>query len=380
MDNAATTKVSDTAIKAMLKCLSDEYGNPSSIHSAGKTASGILENARKTVARLIGADSKEIYFTSGGTEADNWAIHAASELGAKKGKYHLISTRFEHHAVLHTLERMERQGFKVTLLDVHSDGLVRPEELANAIGEDTALVTVMYANNEIGTIQPITELGAICRSRGVLFHTDAVQVAGHLPINVQADNIDMLSLSAHKFHGPKGTGVLYCRKGIPLPVFIEGGAQEYGKRGGTENIPAIAGMAAALEQACENMERNTRSVEVMMDRLIEVISTIPRSRLNGHPDKRLPGILNFCFDGIEGESLLSMLNQDGICVSAGSACTSGSMEPSHVLLALGLPQKTAHGSLRISLSEYNTPEEVEKVINKLPPIINRLRNMSPVWE
>lgn len=379
MDNAATTRVCNEAIKAMTMCLNGEYGNPSSIHTVGRASFGILENARESVARLIGASPREVYFTSGGTEADNWAIHAAAELGAKVGKRHLISTRFEHHAVLHSLEKMEKQGFMVTLLDVHSNGLVRPEELENAIREDTAFVTIMYANNEIGTIQPISEFGAICRSRGVLFHTDAVQAAGHLPIDVHAQNIDMLSLSAHKFHGPKGTGVLYCSNNVPLKIFMEGGAQEHGKRGGTENVPAISGMSAALKRACASMEQNTRKIEAMRDRLIKALETIPYSRLNGHSLQRLPGIVNFSFDGIEGESLQMMLDQSGICVATGSACTSGSLEPSHVLLALGLPYETAHGSVRLSLSEYNTPEEIEIVIKKLPPIISRLRDMSPVW-
>jgi cysteine desulfurase len=364
----------------MLPSLTQGYGNPSSVHSVGQEAAQILGTARATIARLLNADPKEIYFTAGGTEADNWALHIAAAIGAKKNKRHIISTRFEHHAVLHALDRLEKQGFEITLLEVHADGMVRLEELAAAIREDTVLVSVMYANNEIGTIQPIPHIGEICRERGVLFHTDAVQAMGHISIDVRQQCIDMLSLSAHKFHGPKGVGVLYCSGKVPVVNFIEGGAQERGKRGGTENIPAIAGMAAALEEACSNMQRDNQAVSRLRDRLIEAFYQISRSRLNGHPTERLPGIVNFCFEGIEGESLLLMLDMAGICASSGSACTSGSLDPSHVLLALGLPHEIAHGSLRLSLCERNTPEEIDYIIAALPSIIERLRSMSPVWE
>lgn len=379
-DNAATTAMSREALEAMEPCLRTVYGNPSSIHSAGQQAAGVLEEARRIIADELGALPQEIYFTSGGTEADNWALHNAAENGAVRGKKHIISSRFEHHAILHTLDRLERQRFEVTLLEVHEDGLVRPEELRAAIREDTALVTIMYANNEIGTVQPVAELGAVCREKGVVFHTDAVQAVGHLPVNVKEDNIDMLSLSAHKFHGPKGVGALYCRKGIRLAPFMEGGAQERGKRGGTENVPGIIGMAAALQESAAHMKSNRREVSAMRDRLIEAMLAIPHSRLNGDRENRLPGIVNCCFEGLEGEALLLMLDLSGISASSGSACTSGSLDPSHVLLALGLPHEIAHGSLRLSLSEYNTPEEIEYIIEKLPPIIERLRNMSPTWE
>ena len=379
-DNAATTAISSAARDAMLSCMDSEYGNPSSVHSAGRQAAKTLEAARSTIAGLLNAAPTEIYFTSGGTEADNWAISIAAEIGAKNGKKHIISTAIEHHGVLHMLDRVKRQGFEITLLPVCSEGLVTPGGLADAIREDTALVTVMYANNEIGTIQPIPELGAICRERGVLFHTDAVQAAGHVPIDVQAQFIDMLSLSAHKFHGPKGTGVLYCRKGVKVSNLIEGGAQERGKRAGTENVPAIAGMAAALEESCRDMRECGERTESMRDRLIEALCSIERSRLTGSRVSRLPGVASFCFEGIEGESLLLMLDMAGICASSGSACTSGSLDPSHVLLALGLPHEIAHGSLRLSLSGYNTPEEVEYIIKTLPPVVERLRGMSPVWE
>ena len=380
MDNAATTPVSQLALSAMLPCFTQEYGNPSSIHSAGRQASILLQSARDNIARLLGAQPKEIYFTSGGTEADNWAISIAAEAGAKKGKKHIISSAIEHHAVLHALEKLKKQGFEITLLPVHSDGIVRPEELRSAIREDTALVTIMYANNEIGTVQPISELSKICNEQSVLFHTDAVQAIGHIEIDIAALGIDMLSLSAHKFHGPKGVGLLYCRSGIPISPFIEGGAQERGKRGGTENVPAIVGMAAALKEAYNCMASDNEKISAMRDKLISALSTTKLSRLNGHAQNRLPGILNFCFEGIEGESLLLLLDRDGICASSGSACTSGSLDPSHVLLAIGLPHEIAHGSLRLSLSKYNTMEEVEYLIEKLPPIIDRLRSMSPVWE
>ena len=379
-DNAATTMVSETARDAVMACMATGYGNPSSIHSLGRQASKTLEEARKTVAGLLSAAADEIYFTSGGTEADNWAISIAAQIGEKQGKRHIISTAFEHHAVLHMLDRMAKQGYEIELLPVHGDGLVRPGELADAIREDTALVTVMYANNEIGTVQPIAELGQICRSRGVLFHTDAVQAVGHIDIDVAEQNIDMLSLSAHKFHGPKGVGALYCRKGILISSFIEGGAQERGRRAGTENLPAIAGMSAALDESCRNMSENNAKTERLRDMLIESLCAIEHSRLNGDLKSRLPGIVNVCFEGIEGESLLLMLDMAGICASSGSACTSGSLDPSHVLLALGIPHEVAHGSLRLSLSEYSTQQEVEYIIKTLPPIVEKLRSMSPVWE
>jgi cysteine desulfurase len=364
----------------MLPYLTEKYGNPSSVHSAGQEAAKGLDGARARIAGVLGAEAKEIYFTSGGTEADNWAIQIAMANGAKKNKRHIVSTAFEHHAVLHTLKKAEKNGAEVTLLDVHAEGVVRPEEVAAAIREDTALVTIMYANNEIGTLQPIAEIGKLCREKGVLFHTDAVQAAGHVPIDVVGQNIDMLSLAAHKFHGPKGIGLLYCRGKIPVPVFMEGGAQERGKRGGTENLPAIAGMAAALEEACQNMEIDNRRISRLRDKLIDAVSQIPHSRLNGDRQRRLPGIANFVFEGIEGEGLLLLLDMAGICASSGSACTSGSLDPSHVLLAIGLPHETAHGSLRLSLGAFNTEEEIDHIIKTLPPIVERLREMSPVWE
>jgi len=376
-DNAATTAVSRTALNAMLPCLEHDYGNPSSIHSTGRQAAKTLETARNAIAGLISAEPKELYFTSGGTEADNWAINIAAEIGMKKDKRHIISAAFEHHAVLHTLEKLEKKGFEITLLPVHEDGIVRPDELEGALREDTALVTVMYANNEIGTVQPISRIGKICHESGALFHTDAVQAAGHIVIDVKEQFIDMLSLSAHKFHGPKGTGALYCRKGIPVSSFMEGGAQERGKRAGTENVPSIAGMAAAFEEACLNMDENNTKVSAMRDRLIAALSAVPRSRLNGHSLNRLPGIVNFCFEGIEGETLLLLLDQAGICASSGSACTSGSLDPSHVLLALGIPHELAHSSLRLSICEYNTMEEIDYIIKILPPIIERLREAPP---
>jgi cysteine desulfurase len=365
----------------MLPCFTAGYGNPSSIHTPGQEAAAVLDSARERLGKLLNASPREIYFTGGGTEADNWAVYIAAAIGAKKNKRHFISTRFEHHAMLHTLEKLAKKGdAEVTLLEVHEDGLVRPGELAAAIREDTALVSVMYANNEIGTLQPIPQLGAICRERGVLFHTDAVQAVGHVPIDVKEQNIDLLSLSGHKFHGPKGVGALYCRSAVPVASFIEGGAQERGKRAGTENVPGIAGMVAALEDSCGHMVANSDKVSALRDRLIEALSQIPRGRLNGHREKRLPGIVNFCFEGIEGESLLLRLDMAGISASSGSACTSGSLDPSHVLLALGLPHEIAHGSLRLSLSEYNTPAEMDYVIETLPGIIQLLRDMSPVWE
>lgn len=379
-DNAATTRMSDTAVAAMLPCLQGNYGNPSSLHSVGQRAAEALQGARETVARCLGCDPKEIIFTSGGSEADNQAIISAARFGALKGKKHIISTAFEHHAVLHTLKKLEKEGFEVELLDVGELGTVTPEQVAKAIRPDTALVTIMYANNEIGSILPIPEIGAVCREKGVLFHTDAVQAAGHLHINVREQNIDMLSLSGHKFHGPKGSGVLYVKKGIPLVNVIEGGAQERGKRAGTENLPAIVGMAAALQEACDHIDENAAKVTALRDKLIAGLSKIPHSALNGDPVHRLPGNVNFCFEGIEGESLLLLLDAKGICASSGSACTSGSLDPSHVLLAIGRPHEVAHGSLRLSLCEWNTEEEVDVILREVPRVVDYLRNMSPMWK
>ncbi len=379
-DNAATTKMSDTALAAMLPCLQDNYGNPSSLHSAGQRAAEALQGARETVARCLGCDPKEIIFTSGGSEADNQAIISAARWGALKGKKHIISTAFEHHAVLHTLKKLEKEGFEVELLPVGTTGTITPEQVAAAIRPDTALVTIMYANNEIGSILPIAEIGAVCREKGVIFHTDAVQAAGHLHIDVKAQNIDMLSLSGHKFHGPKGSGVLYARKGIPLVNIIEGGAQERGKRAGTENLPAIVGMAAALQEACDHIDENAAKVSALRDKLISGLSKIPHSALNGDPVHRLPGNVNLCFEGIEGESLLLLLDAKGICASSGSACTSGSLDPSHVLLSIGRPHEVAHGSLRLSLCEWNTEEEVDIILQEVPRIVEYLRNMSPMWK
>ena len=379
-DNAATTKMSDTALAAMLPCLQDNYGNPSSLHTVGQRAAEALQGARETVARCLGCDPKEIIFTSGGSEADNQAIISAARWGALKGKKHIISTAFEHHAVLHTLKKLEKEGFEVELLPVGTTGTITPEQVAAAIRPDTALVTIMYANNEIGSILPIAEIGAVCREKGVIFHTDAVQAAGHLPIDVKAQNIDMLSLSGHKFHGPRGSGVLYARKGIPLVNIIEGGAQERGKRAGTENLPAIVGMAAALQEACDHIDENAAKVSALRDKLISGLSKIPHSALNGDPVHRLPGNVNFCFEGIEGESLLLLLDAKGICASSGSACTSGSLDPSHVLLAIGRPHEVAHGSLRLSLCEWNTEEEVDIILREVPRIVEYLRNMSPMWK
>ncbi len=377
-DNAATTRMSDTARDTLIRCL-DVYGNPSSLHSLGQRARELLEQSRADIARAINAAPAEIIFTSGGSEADNQAIRSAAEAGRKAGKPHIISTAFEHHAVLHTLDKLAAEGFEVTLLDVHSDGLVRPEEVAAAIREDTCLVTVMFANNEIGTIQPIREIGAICRERGVTFHTDAVQATGHLPIDVKADNIDMMSASAHKFHGPKGVGFLYCRKGVRLSTFIAGGAQERGKRAGTENTPAIAAMAAALRESVDNMLENTARMTALRDRLIAGLSEIPHSALNGDAARRLPGNVSFCFEGIEGESLLLLLDDRGICASSGSACTSGSLDPSHVLLAIGRVHDVAHGSLRLTLGEDTTEEEVDYMIKNVSEVVAYLRSISPVW-
>ncbi len=379
-DNAATTKISKAARDAMIECMDSCYGNPSSLHSDGQLAAEKLVAARESMAKLLGANPNEIYFTSGGSESDNQALITGANLGAKKGKKHIISTKIEHHAVLHTLNKLKKQGFEIELLDVDKNGFVTADAVEAAIREDTALVSVMFANNEIGTIEPIAEIGAVCRRHGVLFHTDAVQAAGHLHIDVAAMNIDMLSLSAHKFHGPKGVGALYCRKGIFLSNLIEGGAQERGKRAGTENLPAIVGMAKAFEEACANMDTTAKKLTSMRDRLIEGLSAIPHSVLNGDKVARLPGNVNMCFEGIEGESLLLLLDMNGIEASSGSACTSGSLDPSHVLLAIGLPHEVAHGSLRLTLSEENTPEEVEYIIKKVPEIVGYLRNMSPVWD
>ena len=379
-DNAATTKMSRTAIDAMLPYMEEYYGNPSSLHSVGQKAAEALAEARETVAGLLGCQAREIIFTSGGSEADNQAIISAAALGEKKGKKHLISTAFEHHAVLHTLKKLEKYGFEVTLLPVHENGIVSAREVADAIREDTCLVTVMFANNEIGSIQPIAEIGRVCREKGVLFHTDAVQAAGHLHINVQEQNIDMLSLSAHKFHGPKGVGLLYAKRGIALTNIIEGGAQERGKRAGTENIPGIVSMAAALREACEHMDENAAKVTALRDKLIAGLEKIPHSALNGDRTNRLPGNVNFCFEGIEGEGILLLLDAKGICASSGSACTSGSLDPSHVLLAIGRPHEIAHGSLRLSLCEWNTEEEVDYMLEEIPKVIEYLRNMSPVWK
>ncbi|MEA4813724.1 MAG: cysteine desulfurase NifS [Oscillospiraceae bacterium] len=379
-DNAATTKMSETAKRAMCECIDSVWGNPSSLYSVGQEAADALAGARARVAARINCDPKEITFTSGGSEADNQAIMSAAYLGEKKGKKHIISTAFEHHAVLHTLKKLEKQGFEVTLLDVHRDGIVRPEEVRKAIRPDTALVTIMFANNEIGTIQPIGEIGKICRGAGVIFHTDAVQAAGHIPIDVKAQDIDMLSISAHKFHGPKGVGVLYARKGIPLYTLIEGGAQERGKRAGTENLPGIVSMAAALDEACDNMEKNAAHIIKLRDELMDGLSKIPHSVVNGDRKNRLPGNVNMCFEGVEGESLLLLLDQQGIQASSGSACTSGSLDPSHVLLAIGLPHEVAHGSLRLTLSENNTEEEILHIIKTVPAVVDYLRGISPVWE
>ena len=379
-DNAATTKMSDTALAAMLPYLNKVYGNPSSLHSVGQEAKEALDAARATVAQCLGCEPREIIFTSGGSEADNQAIISAARFGALKGKKHIISTAFEHHAVLHTLKKLEKEGFEVELLPVGTTGTITPEQVAAAIRPDTALVTIMYANNEIGSILPIPEIGAVCKEKGVIFHTDAVQAAGHLHINVREQNIDMLSLSGHKFHGPKGSGVLYARKGIPLVNVIEGGAQERGKRAGTENLPAIVGMAAALKEACDHIDENAEKVSALRDKLIEGLSKIPHSALNGDPVHRLPGNVNFCFEGIEGESLLLLLDAKGICASSGSACTSGSLDPSHVLLAIGRPHEVAHGSLRLSLCEWNTEEEVDIILQEVPRVVEYLRNMSPMWK
>ena len=379
-DNAATTKMSSTAIQAMLPYMDQVYGNPSSLHTAGQQAAEALQSARERIAACLGCQPREIYFTSGGSEADNQALISAAKIGERKGKKHIISTAFEHHAVLHTLQGLEKQGFEVELLPVGEAGTVTAQQVADAIREDTCLVSVMYANNEIGSVLPVGEIGKVCRERGVVFHTDAVQAAGHLPIDVKEQQIDLLSLSAHKFHGPKGIGVLYARQGLALTTLIAGGAQERGKRAGTENIPAIMGMAAALEEACAHMEENARAVSALRDKLIAGLSKIPHCALNGDPVHRLPGNVSFCFEGIEGESLLLLLDAKGICASSGSACTSGSLDPSHVLLAIGRPHEVAHGSLRLSLCHWNTEEEVDEMLRVIPQVVEYLRNMSPMWK
>ena len=379
-DNAATTKMSRTAIDAMLPYMETYYGNPSSLHTVGQQAAEALQKARETAAACLGCQPREITFTSGGSEADNQAIVSAARIGARKGKKHIISTAFEHHAVLHTLKKLENEGYEVQLLDVGPTGTVTAQQVADAIREDTCLVTIMYANNEIGSIMPIPEIGAVCQEKGVLFHTDAVQAAGHLHIDVKAQHIDMLSLSAHKFHGPKGVGLLYARQGIPLTNIIEGGAQERGKRAGTENIAGIVSMAAALKEACDHIDENAVKVSTLRDKLIAGLSAIPHAALNGDPVNRLPGNVNFCFEGIEGESILLLLDAKGICASSGSACTSGSLDPSHVLLAIGRPHEVAHGSLRLSLCEWNTEEEVDYMLQVIPEVVAYLRSMSPVWK
>ena len=378
-DNAATTKMSDIAIAAMTECYHNYYGNPSSLHSVGQEAKEKLEDARARVAACLGCEAREIYFTSGGSEADNQAIISAARVGARKGKKHIISTAFEHHAVLHTLNKLEKEGFEITLLDVRNGHNITAQQVKDAIRQDTCLVTVMYANNEIGSILPISEIGAICKEAGVTFHTDAVQAVGHLHINVKEQNIDMLSLAAHKFHGPKGVGALYARRGIALQNLIEGGAQERGKRGGTENLPGICGLVAALEDACAHIDEHAEKVTSLRDKLIAGLSKIPHCALNGDPVNRLPGNVSFCFEGIEGEALLLYLDAHGICASSGSACTSGSLDPSHVLLAIGRVHDVAHGSLRLSLDHNNTEEEIDHILTVVPQVVSLLRNMSPVW-
>ena len=379
-DNAATTCVNRAALDAMLPFLTENWGNPSSLYAFGQKARESLEESRKTVARLLGAKSpKEIYFTSCGTESDNQALVSCARAGARKGKKHLISTRFEHHAVLHTLKALEKEGFEVTLLGVHEDGVVRAEDVERALRPDTCCVSVMFANNEVGTLQPVTEIGTLCRGRGIPFHCDAVQAVGHVPVDVEAMNIDLLSLSGHKFHAPKGVGVLYCRKNIPLYSFLEGGAQERGKRAGTENVAGAAALAAALEESCAHMEENAEKVIAMRDRLIEGLGKIPHSRLNGSLTSRVPGTVNICFEGVEGETLLLYLDREGICASSGSACASGSLDPSHVLLSLGVPHELARGSLRLSVGEYNSMEEIDHILEVVPRAVRELRSLSPLW-
>ena len=380
VDNAATTAMSDKAINAMTHFFKEVYGNPSSLHTAGQVAKEALDGARAKIAKCLNCEPREIYFTSGGSEADNQCIRSAALQGAKKGKKHIISTAFEHHAVLHTLKKLEKEGFEVTYLDVHSNGLITAEEVKAAIRPDTALVTIMYANNEVGTIQPIAEIGKVCREAGVVFHTDAVQAVGHIPVDVKADNIDMLSISGHKFHGPKGIGALYCRRGLPLLTFIEGGAQERGKRAGTENLAGIAGMAGALEEACENLAENNKKLTSFRNQIIDELLKIPYSALNGDREHRLPGNVNISFEGAEGESLILYLDALGICVSSGSACTTASLEPSHVLMSLGLPHEVAHCSLRITLAETNTQEEVDFIIKNMPVVVEKVRQISSLWD
>ncbi len=378
-DNAATTKMSEAALHTLIRLQEEAWGNPSSLYGHGQQAKEVLEKARADIAAVIGAQPREILFTSGGSEADNQAILTAAALGKRKGKTHIISTAFEHHAVLHTLEKLRKEGYDITLLDVHENGIVLPEEVEQAIREDTCLVTIMAANNEIGTIQPIREIGAVCRKKGVLFHTDAVQAVGHIPLDVVKDNIDMLTASAHKFHGPKGVGFLYAKKGIRLSNLIEGGAQEFGRRAGTENVPGIAAMAEALKEAAAGMEKNAERLMAVRDRLIEGLSRIPHSALNGDPVRRLPGNVNFCFEGIEGESLLLLLDQKGIQASSGSACTSGSLDPSHVLLAIGRVHDVAHGSLRLSIGEDITDEDADEIVRSVGEVVAYLRSFSPIW-
>ncbi len=379
LDNAATTRMSRAAIDAMVACMDANYANPSSLHEAGQSAAEKLLAARQSIAQLLGADSDEIYFTSGGSEADNQALETAAAIGERIGKKHIISSAFEHHAILHTLDRLKKRGFRITLLDVHEDGIVRADELDKAITQDTVCVSIMYANNEIGTVQPIKELGAVCHKRGVLFHTDAVQAVGQLPVNVVSDNIDMLSFSAHKFHGPKGIGALYVKKGIPVYTLISGGAQERGKRAGTENLPAIIGMERALKAACLSMSENAAKIAKLRDRLIDGLLSIPHTVLNGDRTRRLHGNVNVCFEGIEGEALLLMLSDMGIAASSGSACTSGSLDPSHVLLAIGRPHEIAHGSLRLTLSHENTQEDIDYTVSAVRQVVEQLREISPVW-
>ena len=378
-DNAATTCISQTALDAMMPYLTKQYGNPSSLYAFGQAAKEAIEDARKTVAACINAQPREIYFTSGGSEADNQAILSAAKIGARKGKRHLISTAFEHHAVLHTLKKLEKEGFDVTLLPIHEDGVVRMADVEAAVRDDTALVTVMFANNEIGTVQPVTEIGAFCRERNIPFHTDAVQAAGHMPIDVEAMNIDMLSLSGHKFHAPKGVGVLYVKKNFPLMNLIEGGGQERGKRAGTENVAGIVALAAALKESCDTMEENTARILPMRDKLISELGKIPHSIINGSMENHVPGTVNICFEGLEGDGLLLLLDQNGICASSGSACNAGSIDPSHVLLAIGVPYELAHGSLRLSIGEYNTMEEIDHIIRVVPQVVETLRSKSPLW-
>ena len=378
-DNAATTCISQTALDAMMPYLTKQYGNPSSLYAFGQAAKEAIEDARKTVAACINAQPREIYFTSGGSEADNQAILSAAKIGARKGKRHLISTAFEHHAVLHTLKKLEKEGFDVTLLPVHEDGVVRMADLEAAVRNDTALVTVMFANNEIGTVQPVTEIGTFCRERNIPFHTDAVQAAGHMPIDVEAMNIDMLSLSGHKFHAPKGVGVLYVKKNFPLMNLIEGGGQERGKRAGTENVAGIVALAAALKESCDTMEENTARILPMRDKLISELGKIPHSIINGSMENHVPGTVNICFEGLEGDGLLLLLDQNGICASSGSACNAGLIDPSHVLLAIGVPYELAHGSLRLSIGEYNTMEEIDHIIRVVPQVVETLRSKSPLW-